>query len=250
MNKSLSGFSHARRPGAGPLSAAISMLFGTALLTGPVQAADKFEKTSVVMEQTVEDADAEVKFEAIGGGSAGLLALTVTAPDGRVVVDFKASASKLGIRHLTLESPEPKNDGKLQADFPEGVYKFLGSTTAGETLRGEATLSHKLPSVVSIVRPRADAANIPITALRVTWAAVKDAEAIAVVIEDEKTGREVRATLPGKATGFAVPEGFLAEGVAYKLAVGSIAMNGNKSVSEIGFTTTARKLASARTGKE
>ena len=219
-------------------------LFTAALLAtspGAARAADRFEKTAIFLEQTVQDADAEVKFDIIGTSAAGLSALQVVAPDGRVVVDFKSPASKLGLHHLTLESPEPKNDGRLRADFPEGIYEFTGTTTGGDTLRGKATLTHAFPAAATIIRPRADEEKVPVTGLRVTWNPVKDAAAIAIVIEDEKSGGDVRATLPGNATGFAVPAGFLTGGTAYKLAVGTIAKSGNKTVSEISFTTAGKK---------
>ena len=208
--------------------------------TGALQAADKFERLAIFLEQTVQDGDAEVKFDVIGT-PAGLSTLQVVAPDGRVVIDFKAPASKLGLQHLTLESPEPKNDGRLQADFPEGVYKFTGTTATGETLRGEATLAHAFPAAVSILRPRADEEKTAVTGLRVTWKPVKDAQTITVMVEDEQSGGMVSATLPGTATGFAVPDGFLSGGTAYKLAVGAIAKSGNKTVTEIGFTTAGKK---------
>ena len=215
----------------------------TALLaasTGALQAADRFEKLAIFLEQNVQDGDAEVKFDVIGT-PAGLSALQVVAPDGRVVVDFKAPASKLGLQHLTLESPEPKNDGRLQADFPEGVYKFTGTTTTGETLRGEAALAHAFPAAVAILRPRADEEKTPVTGLRVTWKPAKDAQTITVLVEDEKSGGMISAALPGAATGFAVPDGFLTGGTAYKLAVGVIARSGNKTVTEISFTTAGKK---------
>lgn len=202
--------------------------------------ADKFEKIAVYLEQNIQDADAEVKFEVIGP-SMGLAVLRVAAPDGRIVVDFKAPDSKMGIRHLTLETPEPRNDGRLQADFPEGTYKFTGTTTGGATLHGEARLTHGLPKAASVVRPRPDEKNIPVGGLRITWKAVNDVEAIAVVIEQGDTGQEVRAVLPGKATAFAVPNGFLAGATTYKLAIGTVAKGGNKTVTETSFTTAAKK---------
>ena len=94
-----------------------------AACSGGARADEKFETATVSLEQTIQDADIEIKFDAIGG-NAGLATLKVVAPDGRTVVDFSAQGSKLGMRHLTFESPEPKKaEGKLQADFPEGAYQ-------------------------------------------------------------------------------------------------------------------------------
>jgi hypothetical protein len=220
-----------------------TLLSAVALLAvchGAAWAAGKFESVSVYMEQTVEDGDSEIEFDAISGGD-GLTTLTVAAPDGRIVIDYKAADSKLGLRHLTLESPEPKNDGSLKADFPAGIYRFTGVLTTGVTLQSEATLSHKLPDIAHVVWPRPDEKNVPVTGMQVKWNNVKDAAGLLVVIEQEKTGREIKANLPATATAFTVSDGFLAPGLEYKLAVGTVAKDGNRSVTETTFVTAARK---------
>jgi len=201
---------------------------------------EKFESVAAYLEQNVDDEDSEIRFDAVGGIT-GLKALTVVAPDGRTVIDFKAADSRLGMRHLSLESPEPRNDGKLQADFPAGVYKFTGTSTSGATLQGDASLSHRFPPVTRIVRPQPGEKNVPVTGLQVKWSAVKDANAFIVVIEHEKTGREVRVNLPGGTTAFTVSDGFLSPGLEYKLAIGTVAKDGNRSFTEMAFTTAARK---------
>jgi hypothetical protein len=220
-----------------PTIASLALLLGS---HGSGRADEDFEKVGVYLEQNIQDEDAEVKFEAVGPSS-GLAALKVIASDGRTVIDFRTPNSKLGIQHLTLESPEPKNNGSIQADFPEGAYQFTGTTTKGATLQGEARLSHKLPDPVSLLHPRADEKNVPVTGLQVRWNPVRSLAAYLVVVEDEKTGREINANLPPAATGFAIPDGFLAFGTAYKLAVATVANDGNKSFVEISFTTAARK---------
>jgi hypothetical protein len=211
-----------------------------AVCHGPVWAAEKFDSVTAFLEQTVEDGDSEVTFEAIGG-TAGLSALKVVAPDGRTVVEFKAPDSKFGVQHFTLESPEPKNDGGLQTDFPAGVYKFTGTSTTGATLQGESTLSHKLPAVTRVVRPRPDEKNVPLAGLQVRWNPVKDVASYILVIEQEQTRRQLKANLVATATTFTVPEGFLTPGLEYKVAVGTVAKDGNRSFTETAFTTAARK---------
>jgi hypothetical protein len=207
---------------------------------GAAWADEKFERVAVYLEQNVDDEDAEIKFEAVGA-AAGLAALKVMAPDGRTVVDFKAADSKLGMRHFSLESPEPKNDGKLQADFPAGIYRFTGTSTSGATLQGDASLSHRFPPVTRVVRPQPGGKHVPITGLQVRWNTVKDAAVFIVVIEQEQTGREVRMNLSGDTTAFTVPDGFLTPGLEYKLAIGTVAKDGNRSFTETAFTTAAKK---------
>jgi len=206
----------------------------------PVWAAGKFESVSVYLEQTVEDEDSEIAFDAISGTD-GLAALKVVAPDGRTVIDYKAADSKLGMRHLSLESPEPKRDGSLSKDFPAGLYRFTGTVTTGATLQGEATLSHKFPDAARLVQPRPNEKNVPITGMQVKWNKVKDAAAFILVIEQEKTRREFKVDLPGTATAFTVSDGFLAPGLEYKLAIGTVAKDGNRSFTETSFVTAVRK---------
>lgn len=219
--------------------AAVWAPFGGAL------AQEKFEKAKIYFEQNVQDKDVEVKFDVIGG-SAGLATVKIIAPDGRTVVDFKAVDSKIGIRHLILETPEPKNDGTIEKDFPAGVYKFTGTLVGGKALQGESTLSHKLPAAASFLRPRPDEKNVPLKGMRAGWAAQKNLEAVVVILEQEKTGRDLRVTLAGDATSFAVPDGFLQPGMEYKIAVGTVAVGGNASFFETSFTT-AGVSASAKT---
>jgi hypothetical protein len=219
-------------------AAAAAVLLG--VCHGLAWGEEKFESVAAYLEQNVEDEDSEIRFDAVGG-FAGLTALKVVAPDGRTVIDFRAADSRLGMRHLSLESPEPKNDGKLQADFPAGVYRFIGISTSGATLQGDALLSHRLPPAPRLVRPKPDEKNVPVTGFQVRWNAVKDAAAFILVIEHETTGREVRANLAGGITAFTVSDGLLVPGREYKLAVGTVAKDGNRSFTETAFTTSAAK---------
>lgn len=207
---------------------------------GLAHAEEKFEKIAVHFEQNATDNDAEVIFEAASGG-AGLATLRVVAPGGRTVVDFKAPDSKLGLLHINLESPEPKNDGTVQADFPEGEYTFTGSTVTGAKLHGKARLSHKLPDTAAFVRPRPDEKGVPVKGLQIKWNTVKNPAACVVVIEQEGTEFEIAAKLPAAATTFVVPDGFLLPDTEYKLAIGTVSRDGNTSVVEISFTTEGKK---------
>ena len=132
-------------------------------------------------------------------------------------------------------------DGTLNKDFPAGLYRFTGTVTTGATLQGEATLSHKFPDAARLVQPRANEKNVPITGMQVKWNKVKDAAAYILVIEQEKTGREFKVDLPGTVTAFTVTDGFLAPGLEYKLAIGTVAKDRNRSFTETSFVTADRK---------
>src|SRR5258705_12092575 len=86
-------------------------------ITGAKAEDGRFEKLSVYLERNVQDHDAEIRFEAVGAED-GLAALKVSAPGERTVIDLRTPDSKLGVRGLTLESPEPAADAVARADFP------------------------------------------------------------------------------------------------------------------------------------
>ena len=197
----------------------------------------QFEKLSVYLERNVQDHDAEIRFE-VTGAKDGLAALKVMAPGERTVIDLKTPDSKLGIRSLTVESPEPADDSVVRADFPAGAYRFEGTTTTkGASLRGEARLSHVFPKPAAFEYPRPDQKDVPATALTLRWSVPEGIEACAVVIEQANSPYEIRALLPGSARSFTVPEGFLRAGKEYKLAIGTVAKDGNRSFIEAAFTT-------------
>ena len=74
---------------------------------------------------------------------------------------IKQAAGKVtGDSKLKAEGTMDKAEGKLQADFPEGTYKFTADTVDGKKLQGDAALSHKFPDATSLVRPRPDEENV------------------------------------------------------------------------------------------
>ena len=198
--------------------------------------AAKMSAAKVIMEQNATDGDAEVVFSAVSG-STGFAMLKVIAPDKRVIVDIKAPDSKLGLRHVDVESPEPADVGAIKQDYPAGEYKFVGTSVAGVELTGTATLSHELPPVAELTHPLADAEDISTKSLTITWKNPGKMSAIQVVLEQEDTGLEISARLPANATSFVVPAGFLQADTEYKVAIGTIAPGGNASFIEAEFST-------------
>jgi hypothetical protein len=205
-------------------------------MTGAAADDSRFQKLSVYLERNVQDRDAEIRFEATGAED-GLAALKVSAPGERTVIDLRTPDSKLGVRSLALESPEPADDAVVRADFPAGAYRFEGTTTKGASLRGEAQLSHVFPKPAALEYPRPDQKDVPATALTLRWSVPKGIEACAISIEQTGTSYEIRALLPGSTKSFAVPEGFLRAGQAYTVAIGTVAKDGNRSFIEASFAT-------------
>ena len=217
--------------------AAMALLLGSQRPSVAQQATTKpFELMSVRMEQNATDEDAEIVFEA-AGIKYGLVQLTVVSPDGRNVIDFSAPAGSVGIRQFLLESPEPGDIASLKAAYPEGVYRFTGTTSTGTKLAGETKLSHALPPASSIVGPRGG--SVAAEKIEINWAPVEGVAAYVVSIEQEEMNLSVEARLPATASRFKVPDGFALPGTAYKLAVGAVMASGNASFVEKTITTAA-----------
>lgn len=201
------------------------------------QEARPFDTATIHMEQNATDEDAEIVLEAKGGDD-GLVKLTVSAPDGRTVVDLSApDASTLGIRQFSFESPEPKDVAGLKAAYPEGAYRFSGVSSAGERFHGESVLSHELPATVSFLHPVDEARNVSTKHLAISWSGVTRVTAYTLELEQEELGVELKATLPASSTRFAVPDEFLHPDKECKLAIGTTDERGNLSVVETTFTT-------------
>lgn len=223
-------------PPARAFGAAVLALAGAAALAA-AQEPGSFETAEARFEQNATDGDAEVVFE-VNSGSTGLAYLIITAPDGRTVTEMRApDPSTLGIRQTLLESPEPPDPERVMAAYPEGEYTFWGVNVVGDTLRGRATLSHELPEPTEVLTPADEAEGVPTRGARVRWRPDPAVVTYIVVIEQEELGLTVSAQLAGGAGEFVVPDGFLAPGTEYKLAVGAVAGGGNRSFVETTFST-------------
>jgi hypothetical protein len=217
--------------------AAAAALFAVAYPVTLSAAEDgRFEKLSVYLERNVQDHDAEVRFE-VTGAKDGLASLKVSAPGERTVIDLRTPDSKLGIRKLTVESPEPNDEGVVKADFPAGAYRFEGKTTNGASLRGEARLSHVFPKPAAFEYPRPGQKDVSATALTLRWSVPEAIESCVIVIEQTGSPYEIRALLPGSTRAFTVPNGFLRPGQTYTYAIGTVAKDGNRSFVEADFAT-------------
>ncbi len=69
------------------------------------------------------------------------------------------------------------------------------------------------------------------------WMQIPDAEAVRFEIEAEADGKALKVDLPGDATSFSVPGDFLQPGVLYTMDVKAIGSEGNRTVSDVQFTT-------------
>jgi hypothetical protein len=102
-------------------------------------------------------------------------------------------------------------------------------------------LSHNFPEPATLVRPKSEAKNVPTKGLQISWKSVKGLDSCVVVIEHEASGRTIKANLPASASSFSVPDGFLLPDTEYKVAIGTVAKDGNASFIEAMFTTAKKQ---------
>jgi hypothetical protein len=91
----------------------------------------------------------------------------VQGPDGLIfAVENAGNLNVIGSTQLFTESAEPPLDEENLEDsinaflalFPEGRYRFRGTTVEGDTLRGRAELTHDLPAAPELIFPDPEAA--------------------------------------------------------------------------------------------
>ena len=195
-----------------------------------------FEAATMRFEQNVTDKDVEVVFE-IAGEDEGLSRLRVMAPDGGTVADITAPVSTLGLKQFLFESPEPRDAAAIKAAYPEGKYRFTGTTVGGEELEGTCTFSHALPAPVKLLAPLAHSTDVKLEGLQVRWSPIEGATGYIVEIEQEESGFALVVTLPGTASTLALPPGLLLPDTEYTLGIGAIAAGGNRTFIETSFMT-------------
>ena len=94
-----------------------------------------------------------------------------------------------------------------------------------------------LPATAAFLRPGVEARDVPVAGLTIAWTPPAGKVAGYVVeIEQDELNVRLEATLPGSATSFPVPGGFLRPGTEYDLGIGTVSAEGNLSFVETSFT--------------
>ena len=197
--------------------------------------AAELEEARLYVEQNVTDHDAEIVVIAQGGDE-GLRSLELFGPNGRSFGSLLAGRKRqLGFREVLLETPEP-SVGRVLRAWPEGTYRFVGTTFSGEVLTGEAELGHEMPAAVAQIAPDGDEGLDPDHVV-VSWDEVPGVAGYLLEIEQDDLGVSLELTLPPGTTSFVVPAGFLEPGIEYELGVATVGDTGNISFRETAFTT-------------
>ncbi len=168
--------------------------------------------------------------------------LKIVNPRGTTVfqVEGKAGYRQLGMTELFFEGAEPNLDDfpleDLLALFPEGGYKFTGTTTDGATLKSTGILSHAVPAGPDV------AADVDGDEVTIHWSTVtgppdgfpeEDVEVVAYQILCET----FQVTLPAGNNEVELPEEFVEslEPGEHQFEVLAIDVSGNQTITEGSF---------------
>lgn len=244
---------HIHRPKAA-LLAALVLLAGIAVLVEMAAASNRnpgaraaarplrLDEATMIIEINSTDRDAGIQVFLDGEPWSEI---TVFAPAGRKILDVDATGrlNRFGLTELFSESHEPEFSElplrQFKKRFPEGTYRFRGTTVAGRRLVGKARLSHDTPAGPKITSPVAGA-TVPEDNAVASWKRGRQPASVDIVgyraiVEREEPLRVFSADLPASVSSITIPAEFLQPGIEYKLEVQAIEKSGNQTISEITF---------------
>lgn len=171
--------------------------------------------------------------------------LRIVNPKGKTVfeVEGEGAFKALGMTELFFEGAEPALSevplAELLAMFPEGRYRFIGTTVDGKRISGTSTFTHAIPDG-PVIWSEVDGDDVVIR-----WNPVNAPPNGFPVRNIEIVGYQVivekfLVTLPGSATSVTVPKEFMrsipAGIVLYEVL--AIDASGNQTITEGSFNKT------------
>ena len=215
-------------------SSAEDLFLAKALLAKEVEF-EELEDAELYIVYSETDQDAQIVTAV--GAEEGLRRIFVFGPEGRLFQNLRLNdGGDLGQVDAQFETPEPSLE-ELEEAYPEGEYLFVGITVEGSLLVSEAELSHDLLDAPMITFPGEGDEDIPVAGFTATWDPVDGAEGYRVELEDEEEEIAIKADVAGDATSFTFPPGWLVPSTEYTLDVKAFGENGNRSVTDLRFTT-------------
>jgi hypothetical protein len=149
----------------------LPMVFG---LTHSAIADEVTKQAKIIIEHNATDKDTGFQLFV---DAEGWEKMQVVGPNG-TIAEFNAHGpiNDLGMTELFLETVEPENNKtplqETLKKMPEGRYQFVATASrsggAEGLIKGEATLSHKIPGGVTLLVPK-EGASIPVTNTRMSW---------------------------------------------------------------------------------
>ena len=123
------------------------------LAMGGLALGAELDEAEVFIEWNSTDGDHGIQFF---WDSEGFTDMTVSTDDGALVVSTSGNILEQGLTEVGIESVEPEEDEQTREEFfdrfPEGEYEFEGTSTEGETITGEAELTHDLLEPVEFTK--------------------------------------------------------------------------------------------------
>lgn len=224
----------------------ITLILSIGLISPALWAQDKptFENARMIIEfnSTAQDIGVQFFIDAEQWDH-----VFVMNPNGNKIFEVfgRGTVKNFGLSELFSESDEPSLDDmsmqEFLARFPEGQYKFFGTTPDGENFEGTTTFTHHIPDGPSIVSP-AKNAKLPLNNAIIRWDPVTTPAGIQiagyqVIIEKGNPVRTFQIDLPANATSVKVPPEFLQPGKQYKFEVLAKEAGGNQTITEWSFRT-------------
>lgn len=202
----------------------------------------RLDAASMIVEVDATVGDAGVQFFLDGEPWSSM---AVFGPNGRTVleVDAKGRLKGWGLTELFSESNEPPfAEVPLEVfkrRFPEGRYRFVGTSVDGDRLVGVARLSHDIPNGPEITSPD-DGASVPRKGVVARWSGAAEPAGIRIVgyrviVTREDPLRIYSVDLPPAARSVPVPAAFLEPGTEYELEIQAIEESGNQTFTTIFF---------------
>jgi hypothetical protein len=222
------------------LTGAVAVALAVAI-AAPAAWAKQLEDAEIYIEINDTDGDAGIQVFIDGEGWD---TMQMRGPNGlQFSVLAERSVGMQGITEFFFESAEPSFEEQSLEEllelFPEGIYKFKGTTTDGRRLKGRAELTHALPDAPVQIFPLEDDEVDPADAV-FTWEEVDDPpgseiEEYEVVVECEEPGSEMKVNVPSDITQITVPPEVLQGQEECKWEVLAVEESGNQTISESEF---------------
>jgi hypothetical protein len=215
------------------------------IATGAAQKPIRFDKSDLFIEVQATDGDAGLHMSVSGEDWARL---TLRDPGGKRVFDVKGKnrLRAFGLSGMTFETSEQAFKEvpfrKFKARFPEGRYRFTGTTIEGRRLIGFDRLTHDVPSGPNVLAPARDAVVDP-KGLVVRWQPVTKPSGIkiigytVIVTLEPSDSRVMSMELGPRATSASIPADFLEPGAEFKVELSVREKNGNRAITEVPFKT-------------
>jgi hypothetical protein len=144
-----------------------------------------------------------------------------------------------GLSELFFEGNEPSLDelplDEFFARFPAGVYRIVGKTVDGATIKASARFTHALPDAPVVLSP-ADGTPVDPTHAVIRWQPVTTPPGIVIAGYEVIVG-SFDVKVPATTTSVTVPPEVLEHNKRYGFEVLSIEAGGNQTITAGSFTT-------------